>query len=177
VGPVIDLASSHKTAEMMTGPTELQKSLVDEARFLRGRIVAAYSQVEFLLADISVKLDLNFPYLVKDRIKAVKRIAERDGYEIYKEDLDRMCDELLRYDDLRHFMAHGFMSLATDKKGNHQFEFRLYRREGNGKYTLEIRQTTVEGPRQAVGDITEYVSNAVRLFEKIYREQKLEPWE
>jgi hypothetical protein len=177
VGPVINLASSHKTAEMMTGPTELQKSLVDEAMFLRGRIVTSYSQVEFLLADISVKLDLKFPYLVNDRIKAVKRIAERDGYESYKEDLDRMCDELLRYDDLRRFMAHGFMSLMTDKKNNHQFEFRRYHREGDGKFTLMSAKTTVERLRQAVGDITEYVSNAVRLFEKIYREQKLEAWE
>jgi hypothetical protein len=49
---------------MMTGPTELQKSLVDEAMFLRGRIVTSYSQVEFLLADISVKLDVKFPYRV-----------------------------------------------------------------------------------------------------------------
>src|SRR5262245_33042366 len=159
---------------MMIEPTELQRSLVDEAMFLRGRIVTSYSQVEFLLADISVKLDLRFPYLVKDRIRAVKRIAERGGYEIYKGDLERMCDELLQYDDLRHFMAHGFMSLTTDKKGDHQFEFLRYRREADGKFTLMSSRTTVERLRQAVSDITQYVSNAVRLFERIYREQKLE---
>src|SRR5580693_500881 len=90
-------------------PTERQKGLVDEALYLRGRIVASYAQVEFLLADISVKLDLRFPYLIEARIKAVKRIAERGGYQVYKEDLDRMCDELLRYDELRHFMTHGFL--------------------------------------------------------------------
>jgi hypothetical protein len=43
-------------------PTNRQKSLVDEALYLRGRIVASYAQVEFLLADISVKLDLRFPF-------------------------------------------------------------------------------------------------------------------
>ena len=159
---------------MTREPTELQRSLVDEAMLLRGRIVASYSQVEFLLADISVKLDLRFPYLVKDRIKAVKRIAERNGYEVYKEDLDRMCDELLRYEELRHFMAHGFMSLTTDKKDKHQFEFRRYQREGDGKFTFTSAQTTVAHLRQAAGDITEYVLNAIRLFERIYREQKLE---
>jgi hypothetical protein len=160
--------------EAMTGPTDLQKSLVDEALYLRGRIVASYSQVEFLLANISVKLDLRFPYLIKDRIKAVKRIVERAGYEGYKEDLDRMCDELLQYDDLRHFMAHGFMSLTTDKKDNHQFEFLRYQREGDGKFTLLSAKTTVERLRQAADDITEYVSHAVTLFEQIYREKKLE---
>ncbi len=35
-----------------------QKALVDEALFLRGRIIASYSQVEFILADFSVKADL-----------------------------------------------------------------------------------------------------------------------
>ena len=158
----------------MAEATKLQKSLVDEAIFLRGRIVTAYSQVEFLLADISAKLDLRFPYPIKERIKAVKRIAERNGYEVYKDDLDRVCDELLRYDELRHFMAHGFMSLTTDKKENHQFEFLRYQREGDGKFTLMNAETTVERLRQAAGDITEYVSNAVNLFERIYREQKLE---
>jgi hypothetical protein len=160
--------------EAMTEPTDLQKSLVDEALFLRGRIGASYSQVEFLLANISVKLDLRFPYLINDRIKAVKRIAEREGYEDYKEDLDRICDELLQYDDLRHFMAHGFMSLTTDKKDNHQFEFLRYQREGDGKFTLLSAKRTVERLRQAFGDITEYVSHTVKLFERIYREKKLE---
>jgi hypothetical protein len=52
-----------------------QKALVNESLYLRGRIVASYSQIEFLLADISVKLDLKFPYLIKDRIKAANRRA------------------------------------------------------------------------------------------------------
>jgi len=66
-------------------PTEQQKSLVDEALYLRGRIVASYAQAEFLLADISVKLDLRVPYLIDARIRAVRRIAERDGYQSYKD--------------------------------------------------------------------------------------------
>jgi hypothetical protein len=155
-------------------PTELQKALIDEALLLRGRIVAAYAQVEFLLADISVKLDLRFPYLVKDRIKSVRRIAERAGYGDYKDDLERVCEELLRYDDLRHFMTHGFLSLTTDTKNNHQFEFLRYEREGEGKFTLLSAKTSIERLREAANDITAYVSNAVRLFERIYREQKLE---
>jgi hypothetical protein len=154
--------------------TELQKSLVDEALFLRGRIVASYSQVEFLLANISVKLDLRFPYLIKDRIKAVKRIAEREGYEVYKVELDRMCDELLQYDELRTFMAHGFLTLTMDKKENHQFEFLRYQREGKGKFTLMSAKTTAPRLREAADDITKYVSSSVKLFERIYREKKLE---
>jgi hypothetical protein len=52
---------------------EFQKRLTDEASFLRGQIITGYSMVEYVLADISVRLDLKFPYRIKDRIKAVKR--------------------------------------------------------------------------------------------------------
>jgi hypothetical protein len=166
--------------EKMTGfgvsePTEQQKSLVDEALYLRGRIVASYAQVEFLLADISVKLDLRFPYLIDARIKAVRRIAEREGYGVYRDELGHVCDELLQYDEIRHFMTHGFLSLTTDRKGNHQFKFLRYQRDGGGKFTLQSGTTTIERLRQAADDIGQYVSHVIRLFERIYREKKLEP--
>jgi hypothetical protein len=124
--------------------------------------------------DISVKPDLRFPYLIDARIKAVRRIAEREGYEIYKDELDRVCEELLRYDEIRHFMAHGFLSLTTDRKGNRQFEFLRYQRDGEGKLTLLSAKTTVERLRQAADDIGQYVSDVVRLFERVHREKKLE---
>jgi hypothetical protein len=155
--------------------TDDQKALVDEALYLRGRIIAAYAQVEFLLADLVVKLELRFPYLVEARIKAVKKIAEKAGYEIYKDDLNRVCEELLVYDELRHFMTHGFMRMDLDRTGNHQFEFLRYVREGEGQFTMMSAKTNIERLRQAVADIGKYVSDAIRLFEKIYREQKLEP--
>jgi hypothetical protein len=152
-----------------------QKLLVDEALYLRGRIVASYAQVEFLLADISVKLDLRFPYLIDARIKAVRRIAEREGYEVYKEELDHVCEEILRYNDVRHFMTHGFLRLDTDRNGNHQFEFLRYQRDGEGTFTLLSSKATIERLRQAADNIEEYVSHVIRLFARIYREKKLEP--
>ena len=79
----------------MTAPSEFQKALVEEATYLRGLfILRSYSQVEFLLADISVKLDLRFPYLIKRRINAVRAIADREGYEVYKDELNKVCDDL-----------------------------------------------------------------------------------
>lgn len=153
--------------------TDLHKSLVDEALYLRGRIVAAYAQAEFLLADIAVKLDLKFPYLIKDRIAAVRRIADRDGYGAYKEDLERVCRDLLQYEDLRNFMAHGFLCLEMDEQGNHKFEFLRYERVGSGTFNLLGADITIERLREAATDITDYVSNTVGLFERIYREQKL----
>jgi hypothetical protein len=154
--------------------TDEQKALVDEALFLRGRIVASYSQVEFILADFSVKADLRFPYRITDRIKAAKRIADREGYESYKVELLAICDQLLAYDDIRHFMAHGFLTLTTDKKGNHQFEFLRYEREGEGKFNLLQGKTEVERLRAAANDITEFTERTIDLFRRIYREKGLE---
>ena len=56
-----------------TEPTEQQKALVDEALYLRGRIIASYAQVEFLLADLVVKLDLRFPHLIESRIRPSRK--------------------------------------------------------------------------------------------------------
>jgi hypothetical protein len=158
----------------MGEPTEFQKTLANQVDCLRGRIISSYSQVEFLLADISVKLDLRFPYLIKRRINAVRAIAERPGYEGYREELRKVCDELLEYDDLRNFMAHGFLSITTDKKGNHELEFRMYQREDSEKFNLVMRQMTLPYLRMAAGEITEYVSHAVSLFQRIYMEQEVE---
>jgi hypothetical protein len=126
-----------------------------------------------LLADLVVKLDLRFPYLIDKRINAVKEIAERPGYSDYKQELDAVCDELSRYDNLRHFMVHGFMSMETDKHGDHRFELHRYHREGEGNFTLLSGTTDIERLRGAVADIGDYVSHVVRLFERIYREKKL----
>jgi hypothetical protein len=158
----------------MAEPTELQKSLVKEATYLRGKILTSYVQVEFLLADISVKLDLKFPYLVKDRIKAATRIAERPGFESYKNDIDKMCAELLQYDELRNIMAHGFVMLTTDKKDDHRFEFRLYQRDGRDKFNLVTIETDIPRLQLAADHITGYVSHAVAVFSRIYLEKKLE---
>jgi hypothetical protein len=126
-----------------TEPSDLQKSLVDEALYLRGRIVAAYAQVEFLLADLVVKLDVRFPYLIDKRIKAVKRIAERPGYSDYKQELNAVCEELSHYDDLRHFMTHGFIRMETGSHGNHRFEM-LRRRSAktNRAHPSPVRRST-----------------------------------
>ena len=55
--------------------TDFQKALKEEVCFLRGQIITGYSMVEFILADISVRLDLKFPYLIEKRIKAAKQIV------------------------------------------------------------------------------------------------------
>ena len=159
----------------MDQPADWQKQLIDESLYLRGRIIASYSQIEFLLADITVKLDLEFPYLIKNRIKAVKRIGEREQFAKYRPDLDKVCDGLLQFDDVRNFLSHGFLTLHVDRAGNHQFEYRMYQR-ADGTFTLMGGTTTIERLRAAAEDITAYVEQSVDLFKLIYDEQKAKPY-
>lgn len=157
---------------------QAHRDLIDEAIYLRGRIVSAYAQVEFLLADLVAKLEDRFAYLIDTRIKGVKKIAEMPGYEVYKQELDRVCDELLVYDELRHFMTYGFMRVDVAEQGaRHRIEFLRYVREGEGKFKMMSAATNIERLRQAVGDIGQYVSEVMKLFERIYRDKKLEPKE
>ena len=150
------------------------KKLIDDIVYLRGRIVTSYCQVEFLLADIAVKLELKFPYLISARLKAAKRIAEREGYETYKAELEEVCDGLGEYDDIRKFMAHGWAVLEVDKAGNHRFELLMYERKGEGQFELMRARTTRERLLEAANDINEYTGRVINLFRRIYFEKGLE---
>ena len=44
---------------------QAHRDLVDEATYLRGRIISAYAQVEFLLADFISKLEDRFAYRIE----------------------------------------------------------------------------------------------------------------
>jgi hypothetical protein len=149
--------------------------LIDEALYLRGRIVACYAQVEFLLADLISKLEDRFAYRIESRVKGARRIAELPGYEAYRYDLNRLADELLIYEDLRHYMVHGFMRAEVDRVGNHRFQLIRYTREDVGKYKL--MQATIDIPRmkQSLSDIDKYVNEVMNLIEQMYREKGLEP--
>jgi hypothetical protein len=154
---------------------EFEKRLTDEGCLLRGKIIAGYSLVEYVLADISVRLDLKFPYRIKDRIKAVKQIVDRPEYEAYRNDFHRVCDELLRYDDLRNFMAHGIMFLETNPdQTSHRFVLQRYERLATGKFRRITLEFSVDALRGHANEMLTYLSDAYAVFKKFYKEQAVE---
>lgn len=157
----------------MEKPKPEQIAISDEMFYLRGKIITGYAQVEFFLADLSVKLNLKFPYLIKDRIKAVKAIAERPDYADFKDELNEVCDRLIEFDDLRHFMAHGMVMVTTDLKGNHLIEMRRYQRE-DGSFKRYDLMTELPFLRESGNQIAAYASRAVRLFQRMYVGNELE---
>ena len=151
--------------------SEFQKRLADEACLLRGKIISGYSLIEYVLADISVRLDLKFPYRIKDRIKAVKQIVNRAKYEAYRNDFHRVCDELLRYEDLRNFMAHAVMELETNRdQTSHRFRLRRYERLATGKFRPLTLEFSVEDLREQANQMLKYLSDAHAVFQKFYKE-------
>jgi hypothetical protein len=72
----------------MNPPPAWQISLIDRATYCRGRIITSFAQCEFLLADLSEKVDGRFVYLLKDRIKAIRSLTEKSGpFNQYAADL------------------------------------------------------------------------------------------
>jgi hypothetical protein len=153
---------------------EFQKRLTDEACFLRGQIITGYSMVEYVLADISVRLDLKFPYAIEKRIKAAKKIVDRPEYAAYRDDFHRVCEEFPRYEKLRHFMAHGIMVLETSPDQT-SHKFTMYRYES---YEKKFRRLTLEFSveffRRVAGEMVKYTTDAYAVFQKFYTEQAVE---
>jgi hypothetical protein len=131
--------------------------------------------VEYVLADISVRLDLKFPHLIEKRIKAAKKIVDRPEYAAYRDDFHRVCDELLRYDELRNFMAHGILFLDTNRdRTSHKFTMRRYERYGTGKFRHHTLEFSVEAFRSVAGEMVKYTTDAYAVFHKFYTEQAVE---
>jgi hypothetical protein len=153
---------------------EFQKALIDEACCLRGKIIAGYSMVEYVLADISVRLNLKSPYRLKNRIKAVKQIVDRPEYETYRNEFHRVCNEFPRYEELRLFMAHGVMLLeTTPEETSHRFVLQRYE-WAKGELHRCTFNFSIEALREVAGELVKYTSDAYAVFYKFYNEQALE---
>ncbi|MGZ9112382.1 MAG: hypothetical protein ACXW3X_15215, partial [Rhodoplanes sp.] len=96
------------------------------------------------------------------------------GVRTLEDDLARICDELLQFDEIRTFMAHGWLSATFDRKENHELEYRMYERDGEGKFNLVMIRTTVLYLQNAADVITKFVTDAVALFRRIYLEKQIE---
>jgi hypothetical protein len=139
----------------MEKPNPESIALGDEMFYLRGKIITGYAQVEFFLADLSVKLNVKFPFKIKDRIKAAKEIADRPGYSEYREELHEICDQLARYDNIRHFMAHGLVMIKS-MAGQHSVEMRRYDRKDNVKFVRYDLFTDLNKLRNASNQVSGY---------------------
>ncbi len=85
-------------ASMSAELPEAQKHMIDRAIYLRGRIITHFAQCEFLLADISARVDGRFVYLLEKRVKALGAITSAGGpYEMYADELVPLAEHILKW--------------------------------------------------------------------------------
>jgi hypothetical protein len=155
-------------------PDQWIVDLLDRAAYLRGRYLTSYAQCEFLLADISVKVDDRFRYTLDKRTNAAKAMAESNGaLNRYADEFIPLIEGIVAWSDRRHWFAHGFLIFTQGQNRSHEFEFRRYEQQGE---KLELLQwfATIDDLQNAVDAIQRYCNAFVGLHERIYRELKIE---
>jgi hypothetical protein len=156
-------------------PEQWLKDIADRVSYLRGRYLTSFSQCEFLLADLSVRVDNRFRYALEKRVSAARTMANGDGLlNKYQADFVPLLDHLIEWTERRHWLAHGFMEILHDRKGHHAIRFRRYIQEKEGSSRLAFWTITVPDLENTVSAINFYCIAFVRLCSRIYLEQGLE---
>jgi hypothetical protein len=168
-------------------PSAYQLQLIRDAALLRGAIITSYAQVEFLLADFAIRCRARavyasvcpkFPYKLEDRIKATRRIIRTPGpFSVYADKVEALCAGLLQFEEMRHFMAHGFQIIRNNKSGTqHDLTYRLHRPVGkHGEAEERFIVTDLDQLDHAAKAIGDYAQSFVLLWRTMYIEQGLEP--
>lgn len=155
-------------------PEQWVRDLIDRAAFLRGRYLTSYAQCEFLLADLSVRVDGRFRYALDKRVNAAKVMAESGGIlDAYADEFLPLIGNIHSWSERRHWFAHGFLIFTQDKQKNHLFEFRRYEQQEDGLALLKW-QATIDALQDAVDAINVYTKAFVALHRRIYIDLKLE---
>lgn len=149
---------------------------------LRGAIITAYSQVEFLLADLYFRarhlqeysyLPNKFPYKLEAKLKRLKSIADLPGpIEQFRQELHAAVDGILQLEKIRHFMDHGILIDRKQETGKNQISFRGYV-EINGERMMEFLNGDLRDLNNSLNIIETYTMKFVLLAHKIIQHCKL----
>jgi hypothetical protein len=162
--------------ELSSNLTAEQKARVSEAINLRGKIIGAYSHIEFLLADLCIRAwglpeyshhAGPFPYKIETRIARFKELFAHGPLQKFAPEVAALVPALLNYEEQRHFMAHGLMSVQPYSERDWGVELRLFRPTKNGA-DLAVLQWPIEGFRSEGEDIAEYCNRWLQLLFRIH---------
>jgi hypothetical protein len=160
------------------------REMVNQAVHIRGSIITSYAHIEFLLADICVKawrrseyasLATAFPYKTDTRIKAVRKLFDVDGpLKTYSSGIQPVLDELLNFEELRHFVAHGLLIVTPMRgPGGAKLEYRLYRTTKDGAKIDFLERSASELTDTSIR-ISELLHDMLTTFRQIYFDLQLE---
>jgi len=166
--------------EPMRPAKDWHKPYVGEAFQLRGMLLGSYAHIEFMLADICLRawempayahLAKQFPYSVETRIAEARAIFTSEGpFRQYANEAESLLVDLLQYQEIRHFMAHGLMTIKFTDTAVSEIEFRLFRPTKSGP-EIGFIHWSFEGMRETAQQIAEYGSQWTRFLYRVHMEQ------
>ena len=155
------------------------KTIVNHAVYLRGNIITSYAHIEFLLADVCLKawqlgeykhLAGAFPYKTDSRIRAVRVLFDCDGpQKLYREGVQPALDQLLHFEERRHFIAHGLMIVTPIPPSDAMLQYRLYRTTKQGT-EIAFFETSASDLDEVALEIGNLQTQMLISFRRIYSE-------
>jgi hypothetical protein len=164
---------------------DTQKTIIASAATLRGAIITSYAQVENLLADIVLRsrllpeynaLPKGLPYKLSTRIARVRQLVGMPGpLTKYKDEFTMIADELKRFEEIRHFMAHGLLIVRHRDDGTASLIYRMFRESKASGVEEGVLETNLDQLQGSAIKIGLYTARAVTLFRDVYRAHDLAP--
>jgi hypothetical protein len=109
-----------------------------------------------------------FPYKTDSRIKAVRALFEVDGpLTPYREGIQPALDELLNFEELRHFIAHGLLIVTPMPPSDALLQYRLYRttKQGTAIAVFETSASDLDDVALKIGTL---LHEMLTTFRRIY---------
>lgn len=163
----------------MNLPLDEHSQTIERMFSLRGRVLAYYAAVEFILADLVVRcrdlreyqsLNLSFPVSMAARLRAAKSILLVPGPFQSGAELLALLDRLVRHETMRHDLAHGFaQTFTTSDQRVYLIQIRRWEPRSNGHYALRQRSIVPHEFELEVDAIASDVSAAMTALMELYR--------
>lgn len=162
--------------------------IADAATEDRGWIVNSFAQVEFLLADLTLRcrrfpeyndLTSRLPYRLESRIRAVRGLCSTRGpLTPYAARIGVLLDRLEQAEDLRHFIVHGFSSVHIARLSDDvAIQFRRFDPDKTDTERLRELWFRPQQLHQERLDANAFAQTAVQLFADMYLTLGLEKHE
>ena len=151
----------------------------------RGWCIGGYAQVEYILADFVFKVSklpayAEFrdppPHRFESRLKRVRAIADAAGpLSKYREGLVLLTSAIERWEELRHFLTHGWLDVTLKKpEGVLILKLRRFRPEKGNPWAVQAIAFSRTELETTGSDISDLAEQALLMFDDIYAEFDLE---
>ena len=160
------------------------RAVIGQAATLRGCIITSYAHVEHLLADIVIRcqalpeyaaLPKSYPHKLRTRIARVQQLLSLPGpLAQYKQQFECLLAELGRFEEIRHFMAHGLLIARVRPNQWHELRYQMLG-QAKGQRVEEGRMVTdLDQLSNAAREIAQWSQQAVTLLRDIYLRHDIE---